>query len=458
MSQDLFRSSRAASVSGSYRFFRSLVRLWISVTFGNLRVLAAEEFSANSPAVLVVSHPGGFLEALFLIASSERQICCMVDRRQIEGFTRKFLARQLGMIPYEAEGGGLARATEKACNILGNLGALAIFTDFQPADVRQPARFAMNAASLVLEAESRNGNQLDVMVIPVHLVLSRMRWRGGELLIHFDRRIKSQTYMLPGKPASERRPALSIALDEVCQKNTFRLHPEDIRNFLADVEGVLLADLREEFATRKNWKQRVEDFELSGFINEWIEELNRLDPGRLAHLRQLLHALQQADQNATLRKLEVEAAGPWVQSAFRRLIGWAETFIGFPVALYGLVNHLPSLAILRATGLAKRQSESNRTAVWISRAAIVSVLYAVQILLCNYLVDRAAAGYYALSLPVSALYLWRYVSLLRLTTRFLYLHARGPHHASLARKKRREFIEKLNVARDRYVEAIGLAS
>ena len=236
------------------------------------------------------------------------------------------------------------------------------------------------------------------------------------------------------------------------------LQPEDIRNFLSDLEGVLLADLREVFASRPNWKQRVEDFGLSGFINEWIEELNWLDPGRLAHLRQLLRAFQQAERHATLRKLEVESAGPQLQSAFHRMLGWAETLIGFPVALYGLANHLPSLAVLRVTGLAKQQNGTNRTAVWISRGAIMLVLYAGQVLLCNYLVSRAAAGYYALSLPVSALYLWRYVSLLRHTTRFLYLHARGPRWANQARERRREFVAELSTARDVFVESIGLTN
>lgn len=458
MSQDLFRSSRAGSVSGSYRFFRGLIRLWISLAFGNLRVLAAEELSASSPAVLVVNHPGGFLQALFMIAATGRQLGCLVDRRQIQGTTRKFLARRFGMIPFEAKDEDLRRATETACNILGSLGAVAVFTEFQPAEMRQPANFAAVTAKMVLETESRNSNQLDVTVVPVHLVLSRTRWRDGELLVHFDRRIKPQTYMLPGKPVADRLPALSAALEDACGKNSFRLQPEDIKHFLADVEGVLLADLREDFASRKNWKQKVEDFKLSGFINEWIEELNRLDPGRLAHLRQMLRASQQAEQDAKLRELEVEAAGPRIQSAFRRMLGWAETLLGFPVALYGLLNHLPSLAILRLTGLTKKQNEANRTAIWISRAAIVLVLYVAQVLLCNHLVGRAAAGYYALSLPVSALYLWRYTLLLRNTTRYLYMHARGPRWASEARKKRREFVTELNAARDHYVEAIGLAS
>ncbi len=458
MSQDFFRSSRVSTVTSGYHFFRGLIRFWIALAYGKLQVLAAEDLPASSPAVFVANHRVGFLEALFLIAATDRQLCCLMERKQIHGVLQNFLARRLGIILFDADGEGWRRATETACNVLGNLGAIAIFTEFQPAEMRQPARFASSTANIVLEAESRNANQLDVMVVPVHLVLSCVRWRSGELVAFFDRRVKTQVYMLPGKSIVERRPALSAALDENCRRNVFRLQPEDIRWFLTDLEEVLLADLREDFASRRNWKQRVDEFRLSGFINEWVEQLNWLDPGRLAHLRQSLGAFREAERRASLARLEVETAGAWVQSTFRRTMGWIETLAGFPIALYGLANHLPALVILRAAGLIRKPSETNRTAVWISRVAVVLALYIVQILLCDWLVSRAAAGYYAVTLPLSGLYVWRYVLLLRHSTRFLFLRARGPRRASLAREKRRIFIGELNAARDSYVEAIGLVS
>jgi 1-acyl-sn-glycerol-3-phosphate acyltransferase len=454
MSQDFFRSSRAASVGSGYRFFRGLVRLWIALAYGRLRMLAAEDLPPSSPVVLVVSHPGGFLESLFLIAATDRQVRCLVDRAQTRGPLRKFLCRRLGMIPFDAGDEGWRRAAETAMNVLGNLGAVALFTEFQPADRRQPERFASYAAGFVLEAESRNANQLDVTVMPVHLVLSRLHSRPGELLAFFDRRIKSHVYMLPGKSLEERRPALSSALDQACRENVFRLQPQDVQHFLTDVEEVLLTDLREDFAKRRNWKQKVEEFHLSGFVGEWVEQLNRLDPGRLAGLRESLNAFREAQRRASLEKLEVEGAGPWLDSPWRRALGWLETTAGFPVALYGFLNHLPAIAILKVAGLMKKQAGTNRTALWISRAVIVLGFYALQIIFCDRFLGRVAAGYYALSLPISALYFWRYLSLLRRTTRFLYLRSRVLGRANLAREKRRALVRELNDARDLYVAAL----
>ncbi len=457
VSQDFFRSSRAAAVSSGYRFFRALVRYWIAVAFGKPRVLVADELPPSGPAVYVVSPPGGFLEALFLIATIDRQIGCLVEFGQLRGAWRRFLARRLGMIPYSGEGEGWRAAVEPACNVLGNLGAIAVFAEFQAPAQPKPARFESKAASLVLEAEARNANQLDVMVVPVHLTLSRMRSRAGELLAHFDRRIKPQVYMLPGKSIEERRPVLSAALDEACRNNVFRFQEEDIRRFLKDLEEVLLADLREDFASRPSWKQRVEDFRLSGFVAEWVNQLNWIDPGQLVSLRQSLRAFREAERLASMQALEVEGAGEWIQSAMRRTLGWMETIAGFPIALYGVLNHLLIGIVLHLAGLLRRQGGASRMAVWISRGAVLLIFYIAQILVCDYFLSRAAAGYYALSLPVTALYVWRYVLLIRRSTRFLYLRALAPRQTTLAREKRRRFVRELDAARNAYVEAIGLA-
>ncbi|HET7842335.1 MAG TPA: hypothetical protein VFM21_12045 [Terriglobia bacterium] len=457
MSQDLFRSSRNAAVSSGYRFFRALIRFWTTLAFGKPRVLTASELPPSSPAVFVVSPPGGFLEALFMIAVIDRQVCCLVESVQLRGAWRRFLARRLGMIPFEAEGEGWGTAAESACNVLGNLGAIAIFSNFQAPGQPLPGRFSWNAASLVLESEARNANQLDVRVVPVQFTLSRMKSRAGELFAYFDRRIKPQVYMLAGKSIEERRPVLSAALDEACRKNVFRLQTQDVSRFLGDVKEVLLADLREDFASRQNWKQRVEDFRLSGFISEWVDQLNWIDPGQLASLRQSLSAFREAERCAAMRALEVESAGEWIRSSMRRALGWIETLAGFPVALYGILNHLVIGVVLRVAGLLKRQSGTNRTALWISRAAILLIFYIAQVLLCDHLLGRAAAGYYALSLPIAALYAWRYVLLIRRCTRFLYLRALAPRRENVAREKRRRFVRELNAARNAYVEAVGLS-
>ena len=87
-----------------------------------------------------------------------------------------------------------------------------------------------------------------------------------------------------------------------------------------------------------------------------------------------------------------------------------------------------------ATGRLKRQSARPWKSVWGARAAVALVCYVVQTWACAHFLGRAAAGYYAVSLPLSAAYLARYWWLLSHRTRLVILAASLPaQSAKLAR-------------------------
>jgi chromatin segregation and condensation protein Rec8/ScpA/Scc1 (kleisin family) len=121
------------------------------------------------------------------------------------------------------------------------------------------------------------------------------------------------------------------------------------------------------------------------------------------------------------------------------------------------VNHLLPALTLRIAGIWKKPDEINRAALWISRGAVILIFYVGQVLLADHFLGRAEAGYYALGLPLSGLYLWRYAWLLRHRSRVLALHARAPRRAARARERRQEFVRQLNTARQAYIEALELA-
>lgn len=454
MPQDLFRSRRRAPVSSGYRMFRGVVRLWISTFFRKVRALEAEELPDASPMLLVVSHPASFLDAVLLVAALSRQVHCLVGRNLMRGVWRRLLARGLGMIPYEKEGDGWRQAIETACNHLGNLGSVVVFAELQERDRKVPSQSARTAATLAAEAESRNAFRLGLMVVPVHLFLPVGRLQASELLVYIDRRISVQPSAQAAQSLEEWRRTLSSALEQACQQNVFRLRPEDLRNFLSDLEELLLSSLKEGFASRPHWKQKVEGFELSGFITEWAEQLNFLNPGRLVALRESLGDYREARRRFSLDQLEVEMAGTWVQSAGRRGLAWIESLAGFLVALYGFTNHLLAALVLLAAGLLRKREEMDRTLLWACRLAVLLICYAAQILLCDHFLGRAVAGYYALSLPIAGLYLWRYGWLLRRRTRLLFLRASAARKASRLHAMREGFVRELNAARDLDVKSL----
>lgn len=441
-------------VTLGYRIFRALVRLGLRTLYPPARALNAEGFPSAGAALAVVGHAEGFLQALLLVAALDRQIHCHLQRRLVQGLGRQFLAWGLGMI---VAGETASQGAEAIGERLSNGQAVAVFAEAQ--DFEGGAVPGFSLAARLAAAEASNPAGLGLQLLPVHLFLPADRTAGMEFLIYLDRPLDVRAF-LAVKEASKVQSALAEALARACRQNVFRIHPEDVGHFLADVEQVSKSDLAEDWSGRHNWPQQAEGFRISGFVAEWVEWLNLSQPGLLVSMRERLSVYREAKRRAELRRLKVESAGTWIQSSWRRGAVWAETVLTFPIAFYGLANHLIAAVLLYAAGLAKTPSASRQLEPrtrWTVGALVILVCYAGQILLCAHWWGRAVAGTYALTLPISGLDLWRYAWLLGHRTRPLVLRALGPQDARRLRRRRKQFLAEMDTARRAQAEALGLA-
>jgi 1-acyl-sn-glycerol-3-phosphate acyltransferase len=439
----------------SYRFFRGLIRIWFGFVFRRVRLLGGEAVPASGAVVLVVSHPASLLDALILVAALERRVHCLLNKNLLRGYLRTRLACWLGMISYEPEGAARAVALWGAREALARREAVVVFAEHQAAKSGELPPVGQAAATLAVEAESQHAGELHLRVFPVHMYLPVGRSQSSELLIYVNSPLSPKEFLSAGAGDLPVR-RFAAALEEVLEQSAFGLQPGDIRQFLADLEEVLRTDLEEEWAARPHSKQKVEDFKLSQFIADWVEQLNFLNPGRLVALRDDLDAYREARRRWSLRQLEVEGGGAWLQSPPLRAWYWLESLVGLPVAVYGLANHLLVWVLLFWAGLLKKESERDRTLEWLLRALVVLACYAGQVLLCAHWLGRATAGYYVLTLPLSGAFLWRYEWLLLARTRLLFVAARLGRQDEKLRQRRKRFVEDLNRARDAYAETLGI--
>jgi hypothetical protein len=160
---------------------------------------------------------------------------------------------------------------------------------------------------------------------------------------------------------------------------------------------------------------------LSRFTTEWVKQTNYLHPSQLVALRKTLDDYRGLQKQCALRELEVEGGDTPLGSGWRRALLWFETLLGLPIALYGFLNHGAIALVLFLAGSFKRNSSRARTTELMIRAGVTLAFYILQILLVAHTWGRAAAGYYAPSLPVSGWYLWRYVGLVRPQARLLFI-------------------------------------
>ncbi|MGA2475220.1 MAG: 1-acyl-sn-glycerol-3-phosphate acyltransferase [Terriglobia bacterium] len=438
-----------------YRFWRGVIRLWFALTFRKIRVLHEERLKRPDPALLVVCHPESFLDALILVAGFERYVRCVIPARLIQGLLQPLMARGLGMISFLPE--DRQSALEKCCVVLAEKAALVTFVEPGPAHPAGGSRLTSAAASIAVEAECRHAGGLGLKLFPVHLFLPVGHTHARELLIDIDQPETAQDYISrAGGTPHDQAQELAKLLERRCQENSFRLQPADLAEFLGDLEQALRDDFQEERAAHPAPKQKQDGFELSRFVVEWAEQMNYLHPGLLVSLRESLKAWREARRLGSLHRLEVEGAGAWLNGPVGQGIVWLESVAGFAVAFYGLLNHLVAISLLYLTGLLKKESHRDRITEWLARGLVVLGCYAVEVFLVAHFWGRRAAGYYAPTLPLSGLYLWRYAWLLRHRTRFAFLSLNLSRETAKTKRLRKDLLHEINVALDHHAEELGL--
>ena len=289
-------------------------------------------------------------------------------------------------------------------------------------------------------------------VWPVDVFLPVEPSKSTEVLVYVDQPLFADEYLArDGEQPGER--ALARAIDSARLRNPFRLQPPEFARFRSDLEEILRRDLARDWASRPNWKQTLEGFELSRSVKDSAEQLNSLDSGRLVALRESLDRYREAQRALALRRLQIDLGAPWLKSPWRRTLAWFESAAGLPVAAYGLLNLVCVGLTLLATGWLKKRSARSWKLEWGVRAAAALVFYVAQTWACAHFLGRAAAGYYAVSLPLSAAYLARYGWLLRHRTRPVILAASLPAQSAKLARLQKQLQNGIDAARGALIEA-----
>ncbi|HEY6290052.1 MAG TPA: hypothetical protein VI455_00605 [Terriglobia bacterium] len=385
----------------------------------------------DAAAILLVCRPTRFREALAVLAACERPIACVIHRGDLRS-GRSLVASSLGVISYDTEASAWHSALRNCTQVLGSGGIILVFAGDGPDDRPNSAAWTLAREAWVGAFPGR----------PPVVVPSRLFWpaeRAQEVLIYVGEPL---SWDAAGDTAANFSEPARDVVHDTCGQNVFALQPTIVKRLFGSVEQALRDRLAAEWAARPGRKQKVDGFRLSPFAAGTFGRINQTEPEVLMALQQLSDADLDARRQWSLAKLRAEQ-GRKQLSAFQRLVGWTESIFGLPIACYGLLNHLIAGPILLAFGLSSRNQQASATP-WIVRALIVLGCYTGQIVLVNRAMGRAAAGYYALTLPVSGVYLWRYWWLLRRRTRILLLGVKAGRLKRLVAKTHERFLKRLD--------------
>jgi hypothetical protein len=422
------RSARQGEKSGGLGL--RLVRAWLAVRRRNVRLIGGDRLP-RSAAILRITHPATLPDALVVSAAAERPIAWVLDEAHMGGSAPVFAA--LGTILWRRDAAGWHRALRECTEALSSGKLVAVF------DEQASGGAPMERAGFWLACEAWAAAYPDRFPVIVPLQLFRATARRQEYLVYVGGPIE-----LNGDddaPVAVSPAGLDAAFRSAFSEHVFGLDPAGLDHLLADVEQALRDQLEAEWRAESTRRQKVHGFRLSPMAEEAMRALNREQPEALMELLELAEADREARRQWSLVRLRAEFERRQL-SSLHRLLGWAETVAGFPVALYGAVNHVLAAAVLIVAGLGPRRRDSTAAAWW-ARALVVVGAYAVQIALVNHELGRAGAGYYAATLPACGAYLVRYGWLLRRRTRILLLGARANWLQADSEKLRRNFYERL---------------
>lgn len=446
---------KGPGTSRSQGFFRWLIRWWFALTGRKIRMLQAGDVVPEGPILFVVSHPAGFLQTLALVTAIERPVHCLLPKSLADGLLARFLARTLGIILDEGVRPTSELTLQQAVNVLESGAALVVFADQNAAGLASPRALASTAAELVWRAEAHRVGH-DITVHPVHLFLPQVA-PAREILIYVDSPLDRLEANAAALSQDDMTQALVAALESRFKDNAFQLRPADLDYFLADLEEVLRAGLQEDWASRPDWKQDTEGFVLSRLVTDWVKQTNYLNPEKLITLRNSLDDYRALQRQCALRELEIDQGDSPLRSGWRRTIPWVETLLGLPIAFYGLLNHLLIGLTLFLAGSLKNENGRARNTEWTIRGAVTLGFYALQIFLVAYWRGRAAAGYYAPTLPISGIYLWRYLGLVRTQARLLFVSLTLPGLTRKIKRLRHSLLEELDKTLTAYEEKTSVS-
>lgn len=437
---------RSHDAPASYRLARAVIRFGLRLFSPGLRLLNRERLERPGAAILVITHPRSLPAALLLISALDRQIHCLLPAGELRGIFRKLAAWALGMQAVDLNSEEHQRWLNPCLNVLEDQEAIALFAGLAPQDRASRAPVADFAARLSMKAILRGPEHMHPTIYPVHCFL-RTGLHNAAPLMCADSPIASQDF-LP-RVAEDLAPASQHLADSVQNSigaNTFGLPEAELERFHQEMEGLSREHLREQWSRRPNWKQRPEELELSTFARKWIADQNRTDPARLVELRETVTAYRGASRRCSMGKLMIETSGPWQASRPRVAAAWLETVVGLPIAVYGLINHLPALIALRAGGLFRHSPKRDPKVEWLWRIFIILSSYTAQVFLVHFWWGRAVAGYYTLTLPASGAYLWRYRWLVRSRIHVLVRKALHPFRSARVARERENILERFSHA------------
>jgi glycerol-3-phosphate O-acyltransferase/dihydroxyacetone phosphate acyltransferase len=460
-----------------YATVRAVGRFWIWFFFKAVDLRHEDRVPTAGAVLLCINHPNNLIDSLLVAAALGRKVHFLATAALFRNPLVASFLHACGAIPVyrkqdvpvPGEGMGVVGAERNvdaftACfRTLAGGGLVGIYPEGTTHAEPRVQRIKTGAARIALEYEARRARGDEpggppLALVPVGLTFEARKSFRGRVLVMFGEPLGLAPYIDRYRTeAVEAVEALTIAVQVAMEAQVVNVRRLDWAALIRAVDDLYRGELvRELYEERGLALGQIDTIRLSRAIAEAAQHFAEREPDRVEALWQRIQGYRGLLSTYRVRDEAVRArlSRPRLRVRLQRS-GWAG--LGLPVFLYGvLVNGLPYfIPRLLSHRLARKETDYATTRLLTSVVAI-PVFWGLETWLVWRLLGALWAAVFAVSLPLSGLFAYRYlggVGRLRSQIRLGAMTLVRRQAASRLLDERREIIAELERAKNDYLAA-----
>lgn len=409
----------------AYRVLRTLGRLALRWFYRDIEVVGEERLPHRGPVLLASNHPNALVDALVIGCTVRRPVTLTAKATLLDNPVTRMLLRSAGVVPLRrasdaARSGenGLdpARNADAFAAVLGRLeegGVVLLFPEGKSHSDPSLAPLKTGLARIALMARDERRLR-QVPIIPVGLTFERKWEPRSRVLVHIGSPVIADQHVPNNASAVS---ALTTQVDVALRDVTLNFRtPNEAHRVLTT--STILTEVLDKFRPLEAPDPPlIDNVRVAQRLNSLIPLLGTLEPKVEQRIEQFLARLSTLETE--LDALGVAATDVQMSTRVSEGIWFVVRELGIavvagPLAVWGRVNHWIPLRIARALALkTSRSPDEPATNTIVAGLILVLAFYLAQISLVAWFVGRIVAFLYAISLPVSATWDFRYADRLR---------------------------------------------
>lgn len=451
-----------------YLLIQGIVKRALAIFFQKIELRHGENVPKHGPVVFVANHPNSTMDALVMAAVTKRMVNYIGHAGLFSNKLKSWLLRNCGVIPVfrrTCRSDKIERNVEafRVCyEVLEKGETICIFPEGISDMLRQVKKIKTGAARIILEVERRNNYKLGVKVIPIGLhFFSRSRFRS-KVLLNVGQAIDLRPYFtLTEKDNFKAVQQLTAQIKRSLENLTVNIQHAELDQFVKDIEIIYRDELMSETPViQKSSKSTVAEFLITQKIAECVEYYYKREPQRVRDMQEKIYVYKRKLKRLHLKDAMLKEKTSFAQLIRPNIATFAKAIIGFPLAVYGIINNYFPYTITEH--IAKKFIDERTkilTTLFLGGGVTFVLFYSVQVLLVWYFGGVLWATLYILSLPITGFFALAFTKKIREQRErisFSFFIFTNRHLVGKMRRVRNKLISEMNSVKEEYMNLMNM--